>query len=425
MTMEEYPSDTDFRVFVEEKFGRDRTQDFLRSNKNFLVHANSTQDIANITRRILFGYEEAEHLKRGLLEQEQEEKATAFTFKTDDSMESLESELSRASSNENVFNDNKNIKVSDVSQTEGGFEVDIEYVYWRQARRNLMDSQDKKTSISVEQTGEEDVVKVTQDYRKYDELGAVQDFFEGWNRYRMENGNDPLDKGKIVLERLRIEDRVDFFDDILSENPGNWRFDQAIKLGLRQGDAPEEMFEETDSDVEERLDEELRGITDAVLTGEGLRGNEFVQQCISNGYYFKSGKLRFVNTDVAEQVEIAIEFKQEPRSSFDISIEQEYETVDEGEREPTTFEDSRRKEIRDTFRNLIIELYGQKVDLPDLIEQRNTPQELTDISGIGETVAENLRGAGYESVEDVFNADKDELMKVDRIGDSKAESLTQ
>ena len=424
MTMEEYPSDTDFRVFVEEKFGRDQTQDFLRSNKNFLVHANSTEDIANITRRILFGYDEAEHLKKGLLEQEQEQKATAFTFKTDDGLEDLESELSRASSNENVFNDNKNIKISDVSQTDGGFEVDLEYVYWRQARRNLMDSQDKKTSISVEQTGEENVVKVTQDYRKYDELGAVQDFFDGWNRYRMENGNDPLEKGKIVLERLRIEDRVDFFDDILSENPGNWRFDQAIKLGLRQGDTSDEMFEETD-DVEERLDEELRGITNAVLTGEGLRGNDFVQQCISNGYYFNSGMLRFVNTDVAEQVEIAIEFKQEPRSSFDISIEQEYETVDEGEREPTTFDDIRRKEIRNTFRDLIIELYGEKVDLPDLIEERHTPQELTELPGIGDTVAENLREAGYDSVEDVFDAEIDQLMEVPRIGESKAEELTQ
>ncbi|MFC7114037.1 hypothetical protein ACFQH2_02285 [Natronoarchaeum sp. GCM10025703] len=137
-----------------------------------------------------------------MLEQEQEEKATAFTFKTEDGLEDLEHELSRASSNENVFNDNKNIKISDVSQTDGGFEVDLEYVYWRQARRNLMDSQDKKTSISVEETGEEDVVKVTQDYRKYDELGAVQDFFDGWNRYRMENGDDPLEKGEIVLERL-------------------------------------------------------------------------------------------------------------------------------------------------------------------------------------------------------------------------------
>ncbi|MDL0145606.1 helix-hairpin-helix domain-containing protein, partial [Halobacterium salinarum] len=130
MTMEEYPSDTDFRVFVEEKFGRDQTQDFLRSNKNFLVHANTTEDVANITRRILFGYDEAEHLKKGLLEQEQEEKATAFTFKTEDGLEDLESELSRASSNENVFNDNKNVKISDVSQTDGGFEVDLEYVYW-------------------------------------------------------------------------------------------------------------------------------------------------------------------------------------------------------------------------------------------------------------------------------------------------------
>lgn len=259
---------------------------------------------------------------------------------------------------------------------------------------------------------------------KYDEFNAVKDFFEGWNNQRVNNGQEPVERGDIILRRLRLEDRVEFFNDILSANPANWRFEDAVKMGIRQGEQTPEMFEdaEDEEDIQEELDENLRGITGAVLSGEGLRTNGFVQKCIDNGYFFESGRLLFVNTDVAEQVEIHIAFKQKPKETFDISIENEYGTTEDG-REETSFDPEYRKQVRDTFRDLVVRLYGEYVDMPDLIDERYVPQELTDLKGIGESTAENLQNAGFDSIERVLDAERDELLEIDGIGETTVDNI--
>ena len=48
------------------------------------------------------------------------------------------------------------------------------------------------------------------------------------------------------------------------------------------------------------------------------------------------------------------------------------------------------------------------------------PETLEDISGVGESKAEALREAGYESVEDVRGASQSDLAEVDGIGNALA-----
>ncbi|MDQ2049743.1 50S ribosomal protein L32e [Natronolimnohabitans sp. A-GB9] len=48
------------------------------------------------------------------------------------------------------------------------------------------------------------------------------------------------------------------------------------------------------------------------------------------------------------------------------------------------------------------------------------PQELEDISGVGESKAEALREAGFESIEDVKEADQDELAEAEGVGNALA-----
>lgn len=51
------------------------------------------------------------------------------------------------------------------------------------------------------------------------------------------------------------------------------------------------------------------------------------------------------------------------------------------------------------------------------------PDDLQTIPGIGDTIAENLRAAGFESADDVLEADVDELTQADRVGESTAEAI--
>ncbi|PSQ11054.1 50S ribosomal protein L32e, partial [Halobacteriales archaeon QS_7_68_65] len=50
----------------------------------------------------------------------------------------------------------------------------------------------------------------------------------------------------------------------------------------------------------------------------------------------------------------------------------------------------------------------------------DVPDDLTDVSGVGEAKADTLREAGFESVEDVRRADQDDLADVEGIGNALA-----
>ncbi|RZV11273.1 LSU ribosomal protein L32E [Natrinema hispanicum] len=55
-----------------------------------------------------------------------------------------------------------------------------------------------------------------------------------------------------------------------------------------------------------------------------------------------------------------------------------------------------------------------------MADENDEPQELEDISGVGESKAEALREAGFESIEDVKEADQDDLAEADGIGNALA-----
>ena len=76
-----------------------------------------------------------------------------------------------------------------------------------------------------------------------------------------------------------------------------------------------ELSEEDDSSSEEEItgdeNNNLSGISQAILNGQGLRNNEFVQKCIAEGFYISSMKLRYYNSKESNEFIININFKGE------------------------------------------------------------------------------------------------------------------
>lgn len=422
--LDEYPSDSDYRVIVEEKFGRDKMQQFLKENKKLLVHTDTTEDVADISRRIFFGFDDTDALKSGVLRRNNQEKSSAYLIKSEATNKELEEDLQRAANRNIIFDKNKNLAVERSKQLKEGFEITLSYTHKRTIQRNLLNKNEKKTTLRVENTGEEGVRKVTQDYQKYDEFNAMKGFFEGWKKELVAQDKPTIYPEGINLKRLDVESRVQLFTRLFTEHPGDWRFDQAIEIGLEQSEQPEAMFEEMEeeADLEEELDENLRGITDAVLRGENLRSNEFVQKCINSRYYFKSAQLRFSNTNSPKEVEIGLEFKEKPRETFDITIENEFRNTSDG-REEMDFSQAYRRQTRDLFRDTVIEIFGELVDLPGLIESDDETTNLTELPGIGDDTAESLENAGFDTVEKAIKADREDLLKVNGIGEKIADRI--
>lgn len=421
--MKEYPSPNDYREIVEEYFGRDDMQEFLRDRKNFILHANTKDRVADISRRIFFGYEDAELLRQGAMTYQGGTKSTGFSIHTEDSNEDLLSDLNEAKSTGEVFNKKKKLTVRDTQETDEGVRVDLDYVNKRIGRMEMIAEEEKTASVLIEDG--EDIRDVSQDYEKIDEFNAVRDFFEEWSHKRLSEEKKPIEIVNITLKRLSIKERIELINELLSRNPGYWLLQDVQQIGIKQGENLAEMFEEydEDDDFEEELDENLQGITDAVLTGEGLRTNAFVKKCERNGYYFKSVKLFYVNTDVDREVEILINFKEGHRNSVDVTIEQGY-VMEDGEQQRKTFDTAIQEEIRDLFRDMVMDVYQEVSDLPSVIGKRDELSAITDIDGVGESRTGAFREAGYESLDDLFEANPEDLQEIEGVGEALAKRIT-
>ena len=421
--MKEYPSPNDYREIVEEYFGRDDMQEYLLDRKNLILHANTKGRVADISRRIFFGYEDAEILRDGAMTYQSDIKSTGFSIHTEDSNEDLLGDLNEAKSKGEEFNEKKKLTVRDVQETDEGVRVDLDYVNKRVGRMEMISEEEKTATVLIEDG--DDIRNVSQNYKKIDEFNAVRDFFEEWSHKRLSDEKKPIEILDITLKRLPIEERIKLFNELLSRNPGHWLLQDVQQIGIKQGENLDEMFEEydEDDDFEEELDENLQGITDAVLTGEGLRTNAFVKKCERNGYYFKSAKLFYDNTDVDREVEILIDFKEGHRNSVDVTIEQGY-VVEDGERQRKNFDTDIEEEIRELFREMVINVYREFSDLPNVIEKRDELSAISDIDGVGEDKAHAFREAGYESLDDLFEANPEDLEEIDGIGSTLAARIT-
>lgn len=427
MTMEEYPSAEDYREIVEEFVGRDKMQSFLKNENHFLLHADTKNKVADVSRRVLYGFQFTEELRKGALDYESDTKSTAFSIHSEASNEDLLADLQSSKDDEETFDEKRELRVSKATENDdNNIEFTLEYVNKRVGRRELIAEQEKETSAVIVDTDSESVRTVKQNYEKIDEYNAVSAFFENWNSRRSEEESKEVRRYNISIGRLSLNDRIDMFYDVLSADPGNWTLEDVLQMGIRQGeqDQIEEVFEEIEDedDLREELDENLEGITDAVLTGEGLQANGFVQKCRDNGYYFNSVKMYLDNSDVAEKVEILIEFKEGNRQTFDIAIEQGYMKIDDEIKE-TKFDKDRKAEIRDLFRDTVIEAFSDYLSTTQMLEEEIENAELSDIDGVGEGVIENLKDSGYENIDDVRNASVEELQEVKKIGEKKANKL--
>jgi len=125
--MESYPSGQDYKSIVEEKYGRDKAQDFFRRHSHVLVHSSETEDLANLTRRMYLGYDRTTSLKEDVLEKGKRKKATAFIFETKAEEEDLIEDLDRSINTGYQYNENKQLEVQSVSSTDDGFDINLQY----------------------------------------------------------------------------------------------------------------------------------------------------------------------------------------------------------------------------------------------------------------------------------------------------------
>ncbi len=166
-----------------------------------------------------------------------------------------------------------------------------------------------------------------------------------------------LDKGlqsdveieELEQDYLTAEKSISFFDELVNSGmSSDWKISDIKHLTLKKGSDEKEGDEET---LEEVKEEQLVGISQAVLEGKGLRENSFVKQSVASGYRFNAMTYEFENRTSPEVIAIKAEFKGRPKV-FEVSIVSTNESVGVSmARRAAEFTPMQNRLVRSTFWN--------------------------------------------------------------------------
>lgn len=120
---------------------------------------------------------------------------------------------------------------------------------------------------------------------------------------------------------LTTETSIHFFDKLAKNGMGDdWRFEDIKHITLKKGTEESDQVIDDESDIiPDIVEEDLIGITQAILQGKNLRDNPFVKQCVQNGYRFNAVTYEYFHKQNPYFMQVKAEFKGRPKV-FEISI---------------------------------------------------------------------------------------------------------
>lgn len=349
----QYPADNEFEKIINDYLDLGIMQHHLQQKSNLFVCTNKTDVLADISRKFLFGFNSFQFLQSEALDTKTTTKASAFRWKSDAEPKELVSDLKEKYRKSTVYG-NKDVYISEINEDDGGIEVNLNFTIERRGKLQGLAQQKKSTSFVIEDLEEDGPSTVVHEYDKVHEQTAINEYLEGWNKQRIEEEKKSFTKVPITLALLSLENRVKFVRDVMTEELENWTRKNVVGVQVHRD---ESITGEDQDEDEEQLDSDLEGIRNAALTGNRLDTNEFVKKCEDNGFFLTSVSVGYEHKTLARKIVMEIEFKQNRRYGFEVSIKQSEKKTD-GEWESAYFNNDR-KNIREEFREMVLELYDE------------------------------------------------------------------
>ena len=162
----------------------------------------------------------------------------------------------------------------------------------------------------------------------------------------------------INLDLLTDKNKVNFFDRLSTEAFKNWRLKTVTGITVRKSSLEEDDDVDSEFSDEDGNEGALAGINQAVLNGSGLRGNQFVQKSLEQGYYITSMKYRYMCTQEAGEFIIGISSK---GANLRVDMEKSY-CDEDGTLYIHPFAKSQQDEIIKLFQSASIKIFYQLLD---------------------------------------------------------------
>ncbi|WP_434521861.1 hypothetical protein [Halorubrum sp. AS12] len=347
----QYPADREFEKIIDDYLSMDAILDHHKTQRGLLTCSRSRETIREFSRRVLFGYDSFKYLQKEALDSDTTTKSSAFRWSSEADAKELLADLKEKKRTQTAYGE-KEVHVRDLSENGDDLELQLEFTIEKRGKLQGLARHRKSTSITIQDFNSDKKSIAIHEYDKVNKETAIREFIDGWNQDRMEDDKEGVTREPIALTQLSHRKKVELLRDLMKVETDNWT--------RKNVEGVQVLRDETvgGEDETEELDTELEGIRNAVLSGQRLDTNDFVQKCEENGYYLSKLEIRYEHKSVARRAVIEIDFKEERRETFEVSVNKTLINSDSGW-VTDDFSMTDRREIREEFRQVVLEKFDE------------------------------------------------------------------
>ena len=299
----EYVDCTELKRLIDDKKLKPATLKYYLRRKGIIFTASNAKEFAEQVYTIFLGAGEMSEIRDMLSNDGNYEKSLVMNLSMkldsdEDIIDILIDEMSKQKSikSEEYF-------IEQPTKTENGAYVQFSYMRKLPGRNKLLEKERRYLRLNIRKVSDTEVVVDVRQQSAIDSKNAVG-FIE-----KIAKADEGIKLKHINLEMLSNKNKVEFFDRIAAYTFKLWQLKTITGITVKQG-----LSDEDDEDEEVVVEENegastLTGISQAVLNGNGLRSNEFVQESIEKGYYITAMKYRYEHRMDMTEFAVVLSFK--------------------------------------------------------------------------------------------------------------------
>lgn len=307
-----YPSPQDLEFILCSCVRKCDLLTFLRNRSIFLFNA-TIEEVAKEVARYLYSTDALEELR-----------ALAYRSSNNKILSGFQLSGDKGFALDQIYNDARNNgflsskgyrlnSIAKVTTSEGVyFEGTLSYLRQSAGRINFIRTEERDVAFKMHQLSDSEW-QVEVDGAKSNDGKTVMTMLADIAKKR------GIETRSLRIDRLTNGDTISFFDKLATEGLSKeWKIVDIGRINIkREAGAKVDEFDEDEREVEQ---EQLSGITNAILEGKNLREHQFVRNAENSGYAFTSMTYIFHNNKSDEKIKIRAEFKGSPKI-FEVALE--------------------------------------------------------------------------------------------------------
>lgn len=361
----EFTSNSEFkRVVEEQQIKGNRLKHFLK-RKGIILLNNKAKDLAQASYTLFLGSEDLTELQELMQVDSNYQKSTMLVLTPTEEDEG-EGETNIVDTLLDEVNRYKTIAqgkyVIDNVNREDDNNLHITFIYEKKVSGKMKFISTKKKTVTVHVEAISDCKDVKIDIRQNDSGDSKEfiSFLESLQGKSSEENEDVFNIKHITLDNLGKNNKIEFFDLVSKKTLDEWRLVNITGISVKKNADSEENLEVSSDEMETSDDTKttLVGITSAVLKGNGLRTNEFVQTCINEGFIITAMKFKYNHKIESKSIVVEINFS---NSDIRIDIDKTY-LEEDGKELITPLSFSEQDETIKLFQNIAYIVYNELLE---------------------------------------------------------------